>query len=218
MEPAIVTPQDRLLLSARLALLGLNVELLHSVLRRAEFAAANCTRHHPVTAPSLYRWCEATKEFRDLLVLEGWEARDHDGIARTMSPDGTFGVVIISGNEYTGDKYNTPSPKHARGSAGVRDVHDNHQLYLFQAPDVGAYQVGTAERPLTWYLLHRVTPTHIFAELSLPTEATDGGKIEGWRERIILPPIDLNEGESLRMGDSDDGEEDLDVPVVRKLG
>lgn len=220
MEISITTPDDDGdELSARLARMGLTVEILHTALRRGEFAAANCTRHHPVTAPSLYRWAEATKEFRDLTAEEGWTTSDVDGIPRTLAPDATFGVVIISGNEHTGNKYNTPSPRHARGSAGVRDVRDNHQLWLFEARSEGEHVAGTPERPLTWYLLHRATDTHIFSELSLPVLATEGGMIEGWRERIILPAIDVND-ESVRTdrADGQDDHGDLDVPVVPKRG
>lgn len=67
---------------------------------------------------------------------------------------------------------------------------------------------------VTWYLLCHRQGDAVRAELSLPVVVNGGGRIELWRERIILPVIDLGQGPAPVI----DSGPDLDVPVHRKAG
>lgn len=194
----------------RLQTMGLSQESLRTALLRGHFAALNCTRHHPVTAPGLYMWAEATKELRDLLIPDGWETSDEENIPKTVSPDGTFCIVVVSGNEATGNPHRDPDTRHARGAAGMRDIRSNHQLWLFDSLDVGRREDAVQA---VWYLLHYANEEWLRCELSQPVLASDGGRIEGWRERIILRTIDLTDTSSRDEQDGPDGPE-LDVPVM----
>jgi hypothetical protein len=67
----------------------------------------------------------------------------------------------------------------------------------------------------TWIFLTYITATKVRAELSLPSSIEDG-HISAWKERIILPPIEVDP-ESLERNilDNDPGPE-FDVPVRLK--
>lgn len=194
-----------------LAHLGLSVNLLHTALHRGHFAAANCTRHHPTTAAALYMWAETSKELRDVLIPEGWTTSDDLNIPRTVAPHGEHCVVVVSGNESTGNPHRTPGTRSPRGAAGVRDVQDNQQLWLSEE---WARLTGPRPHPpmATWYLLHYTSDVAIRSELSLPVLTTEGGQVEGWHKRIILPEIRLDQLVELddRAEDGDDG---LDIAV-----
>lgn len=205
----MATPAEQHFGPDRLQRMGLRTAPLHTALLRGHFAALNCTRHHPVTAAGLYMWAEATKELRDLLIPDGWETSDEENIPKTVSPDGSLCIVVVSGNEATGNPHRDPATRHARGSAGVRDIRSNHQLWLFDSVDVGRRK---ARGQAVWYLLHYATEEWMRCELSQPILANDSGHVEGWRERIILPAIDLTDA-SARNGGGPDGPE-LDVPVT----
>lgn len=209
----MATPAENPFDPDHLERLGLTVDALQNALQRGHFAALNCTRHHPVTAAGLYMWAEATKELRDLLVPEGWETVDEYNIPKTVSPDGSLAIVVVGGNEATGNPHREPATKHARGSAGIRDIQSNHQLWLFDSTDVGR---RGAPAQAVWYLLHYASEEWMRCELSQPILASESGHVEGWRERIILPPIDLTDGGASNE-DGPDGPE-VDIPVTRRTG
>lgn len=178
----------------RLAELGLTVELIERVIRRADAEAATCTRLDPPILEGLTRWGRTTRFLREELIPAGWSFDNPRNLARTIHPSGEFAIVATSGDELTGVAGQLgqtdlrPATKYPKGYATVRAIEDNEQLTLefvdFELPaDARTADAGAL---LTWLLLFHVDDDGFRVELSLPDAIVDG-RITSWAERIILP-------------------------------
>ncbi|MEX2374594.1 MAG: hypothetical protein WD942_03290 [Dehalococcoidia bacterium] len=200
--------------AAAIAAMGSSADMLQHALIRGYLARRDFSnRHYPKTTPGYMQWSATNRFLRDLHAPLGWMPVDDCGIAKTVSPDGSFAITAMLGNEDTGLRHRIPSTPRPRGGAGVRDVIDNQQGDLF----------GFV-RPLpvkTWLLLYHIEGTSgerpIRAELSLPWALGENNHITLWYRRLILPSIDLNEG-SPRQGTPHEPEDTSShaAPVHRK--
>jgi hypothetical protein len=178
----------------RLTELGLTVDVIERVLRRADAEANTCSPLDPPLVQGLIRWGRATRFLREELVVLGWEFDNPRNLARTIHPGGTFAIVVAHGDESTGRPALVPTAKHAKGDATAHAVQVNEQLSLdFEGPDPGfrpaAGQV-VADDVLTWFLLFYLNDDECRVELSLPDAIVDG-QFTSWAERIILPTFPL---------------------------
>lgn len=170
----------------RLAGLGLSVEVIENVLRRADAEAATCTGFDPPIMSGFMRYGRTVRFLREELVPAGWDIDNPRNFCRTIHPSRRFALVTTSGDEATGNSEEVPTTKYPKGLATVRAVETNGQLAL----DLGELGIeDTYEEPLsTWFLLYYVTDEEFRAEVSLPNGMT-GGNITDWLERIILPTL-----------------------------
>lgn len=199
----------------RLTELGLSVEELHEAIRRGQFARDNCTANHPRCYPGMAAWAEMSSGLRETLSFRGWTTCDLDNIPKAISPDGSMAIVAITGDRATGNSNLTPVTKRPRGEASIRFIMLNLQYDFLQ--ELEPEEKGDpqeVEGRVTWYLLCYRQGDVVRAELSLPVVVNGGGRIELWRERIILPAIDLGQGPAPAV----DSGPDVDVPVHRKAG
>src|SRR5690606_12468141 len=97
----------------------------------------------------------------------------------------------------------------------IQIVERNLQLSLFEDDSTPSELPETVQQPETWYLLYRRDGSKVFAELSLPILVGDDGVIKHWRERIILPAIDLTESPGW---EGEDEGPSIDVDVQPRLG
>lgn len=207
MIPAVIytDPAD---LDRRLhALGGLDLALLREALFRGQLARDMCTAHHPVTMGGILAWGETNAALRELTAIRGWGRSDTMNICRAVSPDGAFAVTAIGGDENTGNPFRSPTTRRPRGAAGIQIVEWNQQLSLFGEPEDSNARKEKRQESQTWYLLYYRTGSKVFAELSLPIIVSDDGVIRHWRERLILPVLDLSEGPIL-------GNEDFGPSIV----
>lgn len=204
----------------RLGQLGLNVELIERVIRRADAEASMCTPLDPPGMEGLTRWGKTNRFLREELVPAGWRFDNPRCLPRTIHPGGEFAIVATTGDDLTGLLELLPNTKHPKGAATVRAVEANEQLTL----DFGDFDFGgpgdqgeDAAGMLTWLLLFHVNEDGFRAELSLPDAIVDG-RITSWAERIILPlfPRDDDRLAELLLpgGDGHDGE--IVVEVTRR--
>jgi hypothetical protein len=178
----------------RLAELGLSVELIERVVRRADAEASTCTPLDPPILEGLTRWGRTTRFLREELIPAGWSFDNPRNLARTIHPSGEFAIVATSGDELTGVAGQLgqadlrPTTKYPKGYATVRAVEYNEQLTLdfedFELPDNA--RAADAGALLTWLLMFHVDEDGFRVELSLPDAIVDG-RITSWAERIILP-------------------------------
>jgi hypothetical protein len=197
---------------ARLADLGLSVEVLHRAVRAGIDARATRTELAPRNAAGTDLYSFTVEELRLLLVPSGWIADFAGGQERTVSPDGLTSIIFSTGVGDVGDPgpEATPRTAYAKGPL-MRDavtqnlgfVQEEIPLGLREAPDPGA-------RRLCWVLLVKVEPGRARLELSVPDGMRDG-VVVSWAERIPLPPLPL--GDTVEPDDDLD-DLDLDVPVV----
>ena len=171
--------------ASRLAELGLSIDLVERVVRRADAEAAFCTPFDPPIMEGLTRWARTNRFLREELVPLGWGFDNPRNLPRTIHPGGQFAIVAITGDDVTGLAGLLPGPKYARGYATTRAVEVNGQLTL----DFGDFGLGglpPRDHVLTWLLLFRITDDGFHVELSLP-DRIDDGRITRWAERVILP-------------------------------
>jgi hypothetical protein len=173
----------------RLAELGLSVEMVERVVRRADAEASICTLLDPPIMEGLTRWGRTNRFLREELIQVGWTFDNPCNLPRTIHPGGEFAIVATTGDELTGLLDLLPTTKYAKGYATVQAVETNGQLTL----DFGDFDLGAADRQarktgelLTWLMLFHVDDEGFRVELSLP-DAIVEGRITSWAERIILP-------------------------------
>jgi hypothetical protein len=150
---------------------------------------------------------------RDQLVLLGWKPENDGGLPTIINPAATIALCINSGDENTGNASKTPSTKHHKGARTVGFVVSN-QMALFEVPSAPV-RSRDGRKLQTWTLLFYEDAGEIREELSLPV-FIDGGQINGWTERIILPAIPLDGGGSGVKIEPDFGP-DIDIDI-RRLG
>ncbi|TJZ98264.1 hypothetical protein [Actinacidiphila oryziradicis] len=202
---------------SRLAELGLSIEDIEEALRRAEAERNFCTDLDPVSLPGNIFWGRTVRFLRETYIPKGWRSASPSNVPLLVAPSGDFALTASSGSKETGFAALIPSTRYSKGSAVVQRVETNRQLLLF--PDYGAepepQDVGDGIP--TWFLLYQHVNTsdgvRLHAELSLPNDTGNRGKIDSWHERIILPSIDF-EGFAPFVDDAD-SQSGIDIPVER---
>jgi hypothetical protein len=204
----------------RLTELGLSVEIIERVVRRADAEASICTPLDPPIMEGLTRWGRTNRFLREELIPVGWAFDNPHNLPRTIHPSGEFAIVATTGDELTGVLDLLPATKYAKGYATVQAVETNAQLTL----DFGDFDLDAADGQtrnagdlLTWLLLFRVDEEDFRVELSLP-DAIVEGRITSWAERIILPvfPRDDDRLAALLVPGGDDQGGEIVVEVTRR--
>jgi len=114
-----------------------------------------------------------------------------------VDPKHEFSIVTSSGDEVTGVEIpgRVPRTKYPKGELTAIAVRQNAEQGTFDLGEEFAEPtVEPAELENVWFLLQRVTPDYIYAELSLPVSIEDG-MITDWEERILLPRISRHDPE-----------------------
>jgi hypothetical protein len=173
----------------RLEELGLTVEMVERLVRRADAEASMCTHLDPPIMEGLTRWGRTNRYLREELIPAGWTFDNPRNLPRTIHPSGEFAIVATTGDDLTGLVELLPRTKYPKGYATAQAVEVNGQLTLdFGDFDLGpvAGRASDASELLTWLLLFHVDEEGFRAELSLPDAIVDG-RITSWAERIIMP-------------------------------
>jgi hypothetical protein len=122
-------------------------------------------------------------------------------------------IAVATGDENTGSLVATPMTKSPKGPNTVQAIAVNQaQISLF--PDSLPDQTGDEEDRLTWLLLISSYKGKVRCELSLPM--TCNGKVDGWKERIILRDIDIDPEASVTALPLLPDQPDIDVPLTRR--
>ena len=204
----------------RLAELGLSVEIIERVVRRADAEASVCTALDPPIMEGLTRWGRTNRFLREELIPADWTFDNPRNLPRTIHPSGEFAIVATTGDELTGLLDLLPATKYAKGYATVQAVETNEQLTLdFEDFELAAAdgQARNAGDLLTWLMLFHVDDEGFRVELSLP-DAIAEGRITRWAERIILPvfPRGDNRLAALLAPGGDDQGGEIVVEVTRR--
>lgn len=174
-----------------------------------------CSPLHPRTYPGYKQWAETVRALREKTVPLGWKFTDDNNWPLSIHPSERIRIAVQTGDSETGTPLSegrNPSNRAHKG-AHTEDAVISNMLQLSLFDDLEDFsQVNSDDKSMFWVLLYHVTPNELRYELSLPLVMV-GGKIKSWKERIVFPPIQLNQGE-IEIGD-DDGPE-FDVPVERR--
>lgn len=196
----------------RLHSLGLAVDQVVRALLRADAEAKNTTGLEPPTAEGTTRYFKTVRFLREELVPLGWDVNDGKNFCRTVHPSHEFSIVTSAGDESTGmhipgRKPRTKNPKGELTAVAVRQNAEQGSLDFGEA-FAAEPEVDPAELENVWFLLQRVTPDYLYAELSLPVRISDG-MITDWEERILLPRIsrhDPNDTAAVEAPPASDGD------------
>ena len=102
------------------------------------------------------------------------------------------------------------------GPETVAALKINRQLSLFDEIEPEMSEAEGRPQRETWTLLVATTSSEVRYELSLGETQDSEGRIIGWSERIIFPPLDITASSvGDDNGDGDDGSGGIDVPVER---
>ena len=176
----------------RLAQLGLEEDRLTEVVRRGHLAFASCTPNDPPLYPGFSAWATMVRGLREYL-LPAWSRCDENNYSLVVNPSGTMAIAVATGDDATGRIDASPTTKSSKGPSTADAVNSNQmQLelpYIFDSAPVVADDGSPEEKRMTWILLVHRAHNEVRCELSLPTSMGTDGRVDGWRERIILKAI-----------------------------
>lgn len=203
--------------------LGLSREILNNVLMRALDAALSCNDNDPITMAGTMLWGKGVRFFAEETRSVGWARLNENNQALVLNTDRTIAITAASGDENTGRPGGSPCTNSQKGKTTVAACRDNRQLaigdWLDPAPAVASTRVpGRA----TWFLLmHRNKKSNVLqAELSLPVQMDEDGRVSRWDKRIILGDIPFDSiPTNSKIGDGGQGGQSPEVTVqITRLG
>lgn len=199
----------------RLSQLGVEESALVEIVRRGYLAFASCTPNDPPLYPGFSAWASMVRGLREYLLPE-WERSDENNYSLVINPEGTVAIAVATGDENTGRVEAMPTTKSSKGPSTVEVVTSNQsQLELPYFPPVPAPARAGEEQRMTWILLAHRAQGEVRCELSLPTSMGVDGRVDGWRERIILKSIPTDP-EALEIPAPQPNQPDIDVDVKRR--
>lgn len=175
----------------RLESLGLTEAPLRSAVTQGYLARTRLTANHPRIFHGYLPWAETVASLRDQLRPSGWEKSDEGNYELTIHLELELAVAVMTGDDGTGTPEITPSNKCPKGSNTIEAISLNNQIDLF--PELLPLPSIEKAKFTTWILLYYFAPDEIRCELSLPSDIGTDGRIRGWKERIILSSIPLDE-------------------------
>ena len=180
---------------SRLAELGLEEEPLKDAVRRGQLAFLSCTPNHPRPFPGMSAWAETVCALREYVIPLGWYRSNEKNYALAVDSARTTAIAVATGNDGTGRADATPSTNARKGPSTLEAVAVNQFQFSFMAE----YQVPSKDAPsdenghrTTWFLLIHRASKEVRCELSLPISIGEDGRIDAWRERILLGSTPLD--------------------------
>ncbi len=193
--------------------LGLTVEPLLDVVRAGYLARLTRTENDPSNAPGTYQWIEMVRTLREQRVADGWERSNMDGLPTVVHAARGIAIIVSSGDAATGLVHGNPTTKYHKGPGTVDRIESNAQLLLF--PDeFPPFPTHDWDAIATWMLLVFTGEHEVRSELSLATKI-EGGKMGGWKERIILPVLPTD-GDDYQKNCEPDFGPDVDIEIRRR--
>ncbi len=220
-EPQVPGPEDA---EDRLLELGLSVDLLHGAIREGQIAGDFCTEAHPVFYPGCRVYGETNGGLRLRLALQAWTFNNDANIPRAISPDGKMVITALQGDAQTGLRDGRDAQtRRPRKEGSIRIIKRNEQLVMVDLlpgddPEVIGDQADAGEVGPTWFLLYFRSGDKVRCELSLATGVTSTGGLIKWRERLILPELDMHHGPNGPDALGDDSPVDVPVTPVANSG
>lgn len=186
--------------ATRLSALGVTEELLRTAVLKGSSERGEIDNLHPDTTPGYVEWSWIMQSVRSQLMKQKWTKSKWRNVHRVVSPNENFAIFVMRGNAGTGLRGADPCSARPKKSDYQRIVMHNggwrpdaDQFALFGdhelLPEESVENLGVDMDH--WCLLFHSSETEIRYELSFPTSLDTRNFIRGWRERIILNPIQL---------------------------
>jgi len=185
---AIHTPKTREDLARLLAPMRLEATPFERAVAVGAAESRTFSPAAPKSGPEFTRWLRTVESLHEeiMLLRAGWLRFDPQNLPYFLHPDVNIGLIVSSGDAFTGVTYGTPSTRNPKGSAFARRIDENGKVAMFGQPvDGGEVDVEDA-----WILLYDERDGVVHLELSRPTSMA-GNFVDSWSERIIFPAFDL---------------------------
>ena len=200
--------------------LGLRQEWLTEVCIRALAAFNQATQFDAANAAGSYAYFAAVRAIREILCPQGWQMLRLKNLEITKNPIDKTTIIVSSGDEHTGIRDKVPSSKNRKGRQTQLVIDTNQMQLTFWEDSTVEKQIEDELGP-TWILLYHIDlkKFQLRLELSLPIEMDiDELRVNGWNQRIILPPIDFNDQFSVPSRNfNQDGESEYDFEPEIKI-
>lgn len=207
----------------RLSQIGVDAQTLTTAVERGYSAWASCTPNHPPSFPGLSMWAETVRSLGDLLASRGWRRVNELNLPLVLSENGRLALTVSTADEATGLPQGNPCTVSAKGPKTASAVSDNRQLQLFPDVDPGvrhalSEEVNAPDRSTWILLLHRdLTKREVRFELSRPIAMAEDGRVDGWAERILLDPIQIDPSAGLMPSKDNPQSPEIDLEVRRRV-
>lgn len=175
----------------RLAELGLTEKILHKAITQGLLARSETTLNHPPLHAGFVTWSNTVRSLREELVPQQWNRNNESNYSRVFNPSRTLAIAVATGDENTGTQV-TPMTKSPKGAATSQAVESNAAQFSFDGDGFDKIDFTNEDGSdvKTWLLMFCITKNEVRCELSLPIACN--GKVDGWKERIILSTIQLD--------------------------
>lgn len=205
---------------SRLAQLGLEEEKLAQIVKRGYLAFTNCTPNDPPLYPGFSAWATMVRALREYLLPKEWERCDDNNYSLVINPEGNMAIAVATGDDATGRNDALPTTKSSKGPSTAEAVISNQVQLDFGFPLIevpgSTRPVSDEEKRMTWILLVHRAQGEVRCELSLPTSMGLDGRVDGWRERIILGAIPTDPSVLEITPPSPPDQPDINVDVKRR--
>lgn len=201
----IHTPKTRRAFADLLRPCGLTPDIVEIALGVGAAESRTYGPGAPKAAPEYNRWARTIEALHGGLMTSEfeWERFDPKNLPFFLLPGSRLGLLVSSGNQFTGVAYANPSNRNPKGVSFGRLVDDNGQMSFFGTVSQDGRGVDAKE---TWVLLYQERGDAVHAELSLPVSMPKG-HVRDWRDRIIFPIYDVATSRFLTIEDDQDGDE-----------
>jgi hypothetical protein len=213
-----IDPED---VERRLAEFGLTPEMLSRSIEAGDLKRRPVMQPvYPAGYAGVTMWAETLAELRRQLLQrrDGYEIGRTGNYETVYSAERHIAFAVNAGDMNTGiNGKRDPRltrPKGAKTTERVARNIRNTQLALIEVPEP---ELPPDEACETWFLLIRPTANEVRLELSCPRKIGPDGIVDGWHERIILPPVPISGAiEPFEPDDrGDDGDDDGEALVQR---
>jgi hypothetical protein len=204
-------PKTREELACLLAPMRLDAEVFERAISVGAAESRTFSLGAPKSAAEITRWLRTIESAHEGLMLlkQGWRRFDPENLPYFIQPELKLGLIVSSGDQFTGVTYNSPSNRNPKGDAFARRVDENGQVALFGQPT----PEGEVEVDDAWVCLYDERDGMVFVELSRPLSMS-GRYVGTWSDRIIFPTFDLALG-AFSFEESE-GEGDFGFTVARR--
>ncbi|MGX5692412.1 hypothetical protein ACWKWA_04435 [Dermacoccus abyssi] len=210
---AIHTPKTREDLARLLSPMRLEAMLFERAVATGAAESRTFSPAAPKSGPEFTRWLRTVESLHEgiMLLRAGWLRFDPQNLPYFLQPDINIGLIVSSGDAFTGVTYGSPSTRNPKGSAFARRVDENGKVAMFGQPVDGA----EVEVEAAWILLYDERDGLVHLELARPASMV-GSFVDSWSERIIFPAFDLALGSFSFEEDETEEDEGYGFTVARR--
>lgn len=179
-------------------------------------------KFYPAIYPGITMWAETTASLRAQLIArrDDWQAGRTGNYETVYHPHLRIAFAVVGGDSQTG-VLDGLDPKLARkrGPKTTERIERNavinaqYELALEFPPT--SPDVPDDEQCQTWFILTYPDVDEMRVEVSLPVSIGVDGRVDRWRERIILSPIAISGGVRIENVGGEDDDDD-DTQIVRR--